>query len=149
MCQTCWNDAERPAIVTETTQATAALICRLYDMPAGGAGGHLHIVVDDWNVDADADYGDGFLDACERDIAAEEAGELAGTRGNPDFRDPDLITLERRILAALRPMTNAERLSTLALADAHMDPRGWASEIAAAPPAFQQAVMAQRAEDVF
>jgi hypothetical protein len=73
MCETCWANRGGHAIVSETTIKAAELIQAIYDTEDGGAGGHAHIVVDDWGVDdSDIDFclNNMNSDLCEETNAA-------------------------------------------------------------------------------
>ena len=50
MCSGCWEDMGSPVSHGARVRKTAALIDRLYETHA--AGGPLHIVTDDWNLEA-------------------------------------------------------------------------------------------------
>lgn len=98
MCRTCYEDYGSPAIVTDATRAAADCIHRLYEVH--GAGGHLHIVVDDWNLE------DGDLDWCINKMESDPYGPV----------DP----VERDCAHLLRAMTVEERASALAIEDGYL-----------------------------
>jgi len=52
MCIDCWKHYGSPEIVNDITTTLASLISLIYEYH--GAGGHLHIVIDDWNLDDDS-----------------------------------------------------------------------------------------------
>lgn len=52
MCQGCWTDYGRPAIDNERVRRAVAAVDALYEWH--GAGGGMHIVTDDWNVEDDS-----------------------------------------------------------------------------------------------
>jgi hypothetical protein len=54
MCQHCWNGHGMPVTAADDVLAVAHLIERLYDMPGCSTGGPLHDVLDDMNLDGDA-----------------------------------------------------------------------------------------------
>lgn len=56
MCSSCWAEYGKPTEMPDNGDAVVALIRELYDQPDGGAGGPLHVVLDDWNLE------DGHLD---------------------------------------------------------------------------------------
>lgn len=51
MCEECYNDAGRPAIINEKTLKCADLIREVY--ADGGVGGYAHIVLDDYNTETE------------------------------------------------------------------------------------------------
>jgi hypothetical protein len=51
MCYDCWTGFGSPVEFTATTEATAALVSKLYEIAI--YGGNLHVVIDDWNIDDD------------------------------------------------------------------------------------------------
>jgi len=91
MCDKCWETAGSPRIETPEVHAAVACIDPVYDESA--VGGHLHILLDDWNVDDDD------LEFCEKDA------------------DPGLTVAEAACLAAFRLLTPDQRMSALALHD--------------------------------
>jgi len=50
MCQGCWEGYGSPKVLSAKAEAAVPLIKAVYDQPRGGAGGNLHIVLDDWNL---------------------------------------------------------------------------------------------------
>ena len=96
MCFNCYKELNKPAIINATTVYTAFLIEHLYDSPGGGAGGNLHIVTDDWNID------DEHLDFCSDLIKECETQERR-------------ITIEKMIIKNMREMSIEERASALAI----------------------------------
>ncbi len=56
MCDGCWDEYGKPDIVNEKTEAALALVRQVYAAPRGGAGGRLHIVLDDWNLEDEHIY---------------------------------------------------------------------------------------------
>ncbi len=95
MCETCWQYFGSPTELPEGWEEIAALISDLYvDYPTGGL---LHCELDDWNLE------DRFFEAPALERAAY------------DHRAP--IELEKRIYAALRPLTGAQRAAVLAKVD--------------------------------
>lgn len=90
MCEGCWHEEGAPRINNERVRLAAAAITALYvDHLAGGG---LHIVTDDWNLE------DSSVEFCERHMA-EHGADAA----------------ERAALATLKPLSQAERASALAL----------------------------------
>ena len=49
MCRDCWKFYGNPKIINDVTKTLAEQIDYVYSFH--GAGGHLHIVIDDWNLD--------------------------------------------------------------------------------------------------
>lgn len=99
MCRTCWEGHDNVAIDTPAVRLAANMI------DAVDPYGHLHIVVDDWNLE------DGDLRFCEREIEKNERRVSARE-----------IAIEREVLAALRALTEDERASALALHEGFWKP---------------------------
>lgn len=53
MCLSCWKEAGSPTELPENVDELIQLIKELYATEMGGAGGPLHIVLDDWNLEDD------------------------------------------------------------------------------------------------
>lgn len=104
MCEGCWYEYGLPKIDTPAVRAAADTIRAVYNAPGGLAGGNLHIVIDDYNVE------DEHLEFC----AARHA-EHVGTD------DPALVDAEARCIDALRPLTEEERVSAIALCDGYWE----------------------------
>lgn len=52
MCQDCWEEySVEPLIWIDDIPIAAELVEMLYEEPNGGAGGPLHVFLDDWNID--------------------------------------------------------------------------------------------------
>ena len=102
MCEACWDEYGEPNIVNEKTQAALMLVMQVYDAVGGGAGGNLHIVLDDWNIEDDSIY------YC-----------LSGY-GERSFDDIPTI-IERACGGAFLDMTIQERASVLAKFDRMFD----------------------------
>jgi len=68
MCKGCWSGYGSPKIITEKVTMAQGLLMALYE--AHGAGGNLHILVDDFNIkDSDVDWCGTFeLDDVERPV---------------------------------------------------------------------------------
>lgn len=49
MCIDCWSDYEQNKVVNDKVLKAKELIDELYEYH--GAGGNLHVVLDDWNID--------------------------------------------------------------------------------------------------
>jgi hypothetical protein len=109
MCEGCYEEYGRPAIITDRTLAAAELVRQVYDY--SGVGGNLHIVLDDWNIEDDN------LEFCAKEIAA-------GGYFDPKYPDEratsEQLDVEKRCCDALARMTLAERASALALYDGYL-----------------------------
>ena len=101
MCEACWDEYGEPNIVNEKTQAALMLVMQVYDAIGGGAGGNLHIVLDDWNIEDDSIYY--CLSQCE--VVEHSFG--GGFDTTPTL-------LERACGGAFLDMTLQERASVLA-----------------------------------
>ncbi len=103
MCYGCWDEYGKPDIVNEKTEAALALVRQVYEAPRGGAGGHLHIVLDDWNLENSS------IEYCQQG------------HSSPDWHGPpmhwELTEVEAQCAKAFLSMTMAERASTLAKYD--------------------------------
>lgn len=102
MCCTCWEDDGAPQIDNEKVRNVLPLIDEVY--VHSGAGGNLHIVLDDSNVE------DENLAHCRKWI--EEGGYKPGW-GHDD--SPEQLAAEMACLIALEAMTEDERNSALGL----------------------------------
>lgn len=49
MCIDCWKSYDEPRIINDFTRKIAKAISKVYKYHC--TGGHLHIVIDDWNLD--------------------------------------------------------------------------------------------------
>lgn len=98
MCHGCWTDHGAPRIDTPRVRAIQALLLEVYDGHC--AGGHLHIAVDDWNLE------DENLTFCYEAIA--EAWFL-------DDDTAEQLRVEQACCEALMAMPFEERLSALAI----------------------------------
>lgn len=94
MCAGCWAEAGSPKIDNEKTRAAAAAIDRVYEF--SGAGGNLHIVVDDWNLE------DSSLEWCKVNAIVSE-------------QDDEKREAEMACYTALRELTEEERYSAMAI----------------------------------
>jgi hypothetical protein len=101
MCHGCWGEYEDASIINDRVLAAVPLIGYVYDYH--GAGGTLHIVLDDWNIEDD------HLDFCDGEIAK---GGI----------DPDRLDAERECSAALRILSVQERASALAIHSGYFKP---------------------------
>lgn len=103
MCEVCWESYGSPTIVNEKTEAALALVRQVYDAPRGGAGGHLHIVLDDWNIENNS------IEYCQQ-------GHSDPSWNGPPMCWP-LTEVEAQCATAFLDMTLEERASTLAKFD--------------------------------
>lgn len=101
MCYSCWEDEGKPQIDTPAVRQAALAVERLHDHPAGCAGGAMHVVTDDWNIDDDS------VGFCRDHIGRYE-------REHPHRAD-GLTALEQACYDAFAALTVAERSSALAL----------------------------------
>lgn len=102
MCRNCWEEFDCPKIDTPRVREAAAAIRDVYEHNC--VGGHLHIVVDDWNL------GDDNLKWCGGAIAK-----------NLHHAGREQLACEARCFALLRALTEDERASALALYDGFWD----------------------------
>ncbi len=107
MCEVCYDEYGKPNIVNEKTEAALALVRQVYEAPQGGAGGNLHIVLDDWNIEDSSIY-----------YCIESYGEVESYFGGNYDMTPTII--ERACAGAFLDMTLRERASTLAKFDGMM-----------------------------
>lgn len=105
MCEMCWGEYGKPDIVNEKTETALALVHQVYEAIGGGAGGNLHIVLDDWNLEDEHIYS--CLSGC---------GEVESYFGGQKF-DTTPTIIERACGGAFLDMTLRERASTLAKFD--------------------------------
>ncbi len=105
MCQGCWQERGFPSVVNDAVKAAAELIGGVYEHH--GAGGGLHVIVDDWNLD------DGTVAFCANYIESEEY------KSNDDVTE-ERLEAERRCLRALKALTEQERGSALAIHDGYL-----------------------------
>lgn len=92
MCEHCWEEEGSPKIDTPEVRA-AAEACRAYDDSNSYI---LHIIIDDWNVR-------------DIDLDVDWAWSLWADQTEEQF------FLARAAVDALRPLTERERMSALAL----------------------------------
>ena len=98
MCYDCWASYGKPIIINGIINRLAKLIDVLYKYH--GAGGGLHIIVDDWNLE------DSHVEFCEQNIAKEEYIKLC-----PKTR----LNTEKACIKLLKSLSIQERASALAL----------------------------------
>ena len=105
MCLSCWNDYGAPQLDSPAIRAAAEAIAAVYDLPEGGAGGSLHVVVDDFNIDDDdLPWAQQWL--------------------NEHQDDPEARRVEQNCLDKLRALTLEERASALSLHRGYWVPTG-------------------------
>jgi len=92
MCDGCWDDYGRPAILTDAVKAAAETVAAVYAEPTGGMGGNLHCQLDDWNIE------DEFFEGEE-----------------PIAYNHQITAAERACHKAFRALNLEERASALAL----------------------------------
>lgn len=100
MCSSCWVDYGSPKLDSLEIQQCAELIIQFYMLDDCGAGGVLHIVTDDWNLE------DEHLQFCR-----ENAEKVS------DYDQKDLAI---RILDLMDGMNLQERASAMALFDGYI-----------------------------
>lgn len=98
MCRTCWVDKGRPRDLPPNGAEIVALIDRLYQQPDSSAGGPLHALLDDYN-----------LDCVEPWLDAEWL--------------PSTVELANQIADRMRPLTEAQRGAIIAEREAWINPR--------------------------
>jgi len=97
MCVNCWRDRGSPTIDNERTRRAVELIGDVYE--CHGAGGGLHVILDDFNID------NGHMAFCAGYIDSDEYKRDCS---------PGRLAAERACLVLLRGMTVDERASALA-----------------------------------
>jgi hypothetical protein len=100
-----------PLVVNDRVLEAARLIARLYDF---GVGCHLHVVLDDDNVE------DAHLNGCKEDVLAvisDDRGHLGFASYSAAARQavwgypPEVLALEVWVILLFEKMTEDERLS--------------------------------------
>ena len=104
MCDDCWDWYGRPKIYNPAVQNAVVAYRRVYEFSS--VGGHLHIVLDDWNLE------DEFLDFCEQDIDKNQADA-----------SPAQLVAEMECLAAFYLLSEDGRASALAIAEGIWQPQ--------------------------
>lgn len=97
MCYTCYTEYGLPKIDNSYVRNAASLIKKLMC-----ASLHLHIILDDWNIE------DEHLDYCN-DLIEKDNGETCESH----------LTEERTCINALRYLSIYERVSALAIAEGY------------------------------
>jgi hypothetical protein len=96
MCEGCYHEYGSPRIITEATKHAASLIDAVYGL--AGAGGHAHVVIDDWNLE------DHYILDCLEWVAL-----------NDQRASPEQLKAERDCLEALSMLSVNERASAMAI----------------------------------
>jgi hypothetical protein len=91
MCIDCWLDYEDSKVINDKVTTAVKLINELYDYHS--AGGNLHVVLDDWNLDS--------IETCKNFIDNEQ--------------DPIKKEIELRVYNHISNITENELASALAL----------------------------------
>jgi hypothetical protein len=97
MCYTCYQEEGAPRLDTSLVREAARLIAEVYKFSC--VGGHLHIAIDDYNVDNCS------LDFCEKSRQADS-----------EISDGQRIA-EMLCLESLRALSEPERVSAIGLHD--------------------------------
>ena len=97
MCLGCWNEYGCPQIRNEKVEAAVGLIKKVYEFNM--AGGGLHVMIDDWNLE------DVFFNASAKE-------ELIAFQKHHKFTE-DQVAAELECFDALAAMTVRERASAL------------------------------------
>lgn len=117
MCYGCWEEAGKPTIDTPAVRAAAAAIAEVYEHSC--VGGNLHVVLDDWNLeDGNLEFCDGCIQGAGQMPLEPDAHEMHhqyNERKAADPDPPDQLAAERRCHDLLKPLTEDERASALAL----------------------------------
>ena len=106
MCYSCWDNYGKSIIDTPAVREAAAAVHEVYVYSC--AGGNLHIVLDDWNVEG------GNLAFCQEKIS----------EGGYEGCTAEQLAVEQRCLDIFKKLTEEERASALALADGYWEPEG-------------------------
>jgi hypothetical protein len=96
MCRGCWDDDPTDERTPETGRLVE-LIDRLYQMPECGAGGPLHSVVDDWNLNTEV-------------IEVRYV-----TNWYPEGYAPEVVEVCDEIVSIMNRMTENQRATALAI----------------------------------
>lgn len=96
MCIDCYDQYDAPRIYNDKVKKAVKLIGQIYDFHS--AGGALHIVLDDWNLERH------YIDYCEDYMNLEKEGII-----------PKKHKIQMDCIALLKQMTIDERASALAL----------------------------------
>lgn len=105
MCQTCWQEYGGPKIKNNNIELAVWMIGKVYAKHL--SGGHLHIVLDDWNLENES------LTFCEKQIEDDDLSDMIDG-DYQTFKD-----IEHGIMAIFRQMSLDERASTLYWYDLH------------------------------
>ena len=96
MCHGCYEEYGAPTLDTPAIRRAAAAVERLYE--THGAGGFMHIVTDDWNLE-------------------DEHVAFCGSVRCVEILGREMDECERECFNALEPLSIKERASALAMAD--------------------------------
>jgi len=100
MCYGCFEKYKDTVEITQRAKDAAEIIPVIYaDCPAGG---DLHIVIDDWNIE------DRHVDFCMKELETSEYHQ-------------DIVDAERKFLELFKAMSENERAGCLALADGFIE----------------------------
>ena len=107
MCISCWEEYGKPEVLNDATAKGVRLANDVYKQPRGGAGGNLHIVLDDWNIEDDS------IRHC-----------MDTTNLGPNYPNIDttLTSIERECAEHFLTMTMHERATVLATLDGLVQP---------------------------
>lgn len=106
MCLSCWEEAGSPRDESAAVKTAARLIADLY--AANGAGGLLHVAVDDFNLE-------------DRDVAWCRA-EMESPSGQAFMANEGSVTEHWNALVALEGLTKRQRWAAVALHDGYWKP---------------------------
>lgn len=98
MCLGCYQEHGSPAIVNNRTKEAARAVARVFERSP--AGGNLHIVIDDWNLE------DSSLDFCRNAILTTE---------RDGGGDEESLAVQLECVELLRALSLEERVSALAI----------------------------------
>jgi len=93
MCLSCWKSYGRPSVLNNAVIEAAGLIRTVYEHHA--AGGNLHVVLDDWNIE-------------------DEHLQILSVREGTSRAQREAESI---CLAAMRRLSLAERATALAIVD--------------------------------
>lgn len=104
MCYSCWEEKGSPKIVNDDVLKVAKLIEQVYNFNA--VGGNLHIVLDDWNIEARN------IDWCLKKAIPENYHEHSDQE----------LEIERKCATQMRKLPIKQRASALAIYDGFFKP---------------------------
>lgn len=97
MCKACWEKAGKPYVYNQKVRVAVEMIEEVYSLPGGEAGGGLHNVLDDWNVE------DTHIAWCRDNSIERERATL------------EMKVAEYRLVALMMTMSMEERYTALAI----------------------------------